>query len=360
MGFLGDLFGGGSQSSTVSGTSLPAWYADYMTNVATAGTDRFLNAGYPGALPAEQRVAPNNADITGAGSLIRQSLGQYAPTLNTGVSAASGVTSGFNPTQFNQYMSPYISQVSDRIARLGERNLTENILPNVNANFIGSGNFGSGQNQDFMNRVIRDTNESIMGQQGQLLNQGFNQQMQSYLTGQGQTLSAASLLGQLGQTGQGMSQRDAAALQQVGLQEQQRQQAALDINNANFLEGRDWGRNMATGAAGLMSGYTPPYSTSSTTTQSGSGGLGQILGGAASLAAVLPGLWGKRRGGRVPGYGYGGGVLRRMMTPREEPMPRPPAAWRMPRMGSLARGGQPVEVHIIHHVHPAPILRRVA
>lgn len=78
-----------------------------------------------------------------------------------------------DPGVAGSYMSPYTSNVVDRLATLGNRNLTENIIPNINSTFVGGGQFGSTRNADFMNRAIRDTQEGILGQQAQALESGY-------------------------------------------------------------------------------------------------------------------------------------------------------------------------------------------
>lgn len=309
MGWLTDLFGSGAVSSTSTSTNLPSWYDNYLQQVTAAGTNRFLNAAYPGQYTG-QRVAGNNADINTANQSVRSGMGAYQPNIAAGTAAASSVANGFDQNAFNQYMNPYTNDVVNRIATLGQRNLTENILPQVNANFIGSGNWGSGQNQDFMGRVVRDTNESILGAQSQALQSGFQNQMQNYSTGQGQKLQGAGILAQLGQTGQTMDLKDAAALQQIGMDQRAQEQAGLDVGYGNYLEGRDWGRSMAQGAAQIGSGINAPATTTSTTsTNQGLGNsIGKAVGLGTSLASLIPqsawssvGSWlGFRHGGKVP------------------------------------------------------------
>jgi hypothetical protein len=259
----------------------------------------------------------------------------------------------FNQGDFSQFMSPYTEGVVNRIAQLGQRNLSENLLPSLNANFISSGNFGSSQNSDFTQRAVRDTNESIMGEQAKALESGFGTSMGAYQNAQNRQLAAGQAMGtlgaqsgqlgatmgtlgtqqgalgaqmgvlgteagQLGQAGgalaktrQDMQLRDAAALEQVGLDTRNQQQKQDDVNYGNFTEGRDWGRQMTQGASGIAQGYTPPSTTTTNTTANSGpnlGGLGQLLGGAAAVASVIP--WGKRRGGRI--RKRQGGVLRRL------------------------------------------------
>ena len=103
---------------------------------------------------------------------------------------AAGQSSAQN---IGQYMNPYNEQVTNRIAQLGARNLSENILPSIGSDFIKAGGYGSTRQRDLVGRAARDTQEAILGQQAQALQAGY---------GQGLGASAADLAryGQLGAT----------------------------------------------------------------------------------------------------------------------------------------------------------------
>lgn len=149
------------------------------------------------------------------------SYGAASPLLNQGanVDAAAAanplVSKGTDSWTNNvsSYMSPYTQQVTDRIAQLGQRNLTENLLPAVNKTFTGSGQFGSSRNADFTNRAVRDANESILGQQAQALESGY--QTAANIYGQDASRALQGGLG-LGQLTDANAQRQIQAGTQLG------------------------------------------------------------------------------------------------------------------------------------------------
>lgn len=100
-----------------------------------------------------------------------------ASTSPTGLAAASPFLgmAGQSTANVSDYMNPYNSAVTDRIAQLGARNLSENILPGIGDNFVKAGQFGSGRQADITGRAIRDTQDSILAQQNQALDQGYTQ-----------------------------------------------------------------------------------------------------------------------------------------------------------------------------------------
>lgn len=146
---------------------------------------------------------------------------------------AMGFAQQTAPQQVENYMSPYIGNVVNRIGQLGARNLTENVLPQLNTTFTGAGQFGSTRNADFMNRAIRDTGESVLGQQYTALNQGYQDALRAYQADAQRALQAA-------ETGQTLGYRDIGMLSEAGKQGQNLNQQALDLAYQNFLEQRDY------------------------------------------------------------------------------------------------------------------------
>jgi hypothetical protein len=300
MGFLNAIFGGSGSGSSTTSTSLPDWFNAYGQDLFNAGRTRFLNAPYAGPYTGT-RVAADNSDIEASRTGVREMQGDFQPAIDQAQGMTSSAGQLFNQGDFNQFMSPYTEGVVNRISDLGARNLGEKLLPQLNANFISSGNWGSSQNTDFTQRAVRDTQEAILGEQAKALESGFGQSLGAYQAGQQRQLAAGAQTGALAQLQQSMGLRDAAALEEVGKDERNQAQKRADVGYGDYLEGRDWERNMLQGAANIGQGYTPPATTTTNTTQDSGGslgGLGQLLGGAAAVGSLFVG---HRRGGRIRG-----------------------------------------------------------
>lgn len=360
------LFGGSSPSSTTAPLSdttsqLPAWLQEYTRGLAGQATAVAGQAYSPYTAPtgvqnygAGTRIASQDPLQTQAYSLTQQNIGDYRPYLDTASQLAPGISSnyidqqardlaqqsaatgvgaftdpnmvrvagtsaannlsGFRDAQARQlaqitvpqvmtsYMNPYVNQVVARIAQLNQRNLSENLLPQVNQTFTGAGQFGGTRNAEFTNRAVRDANESILGQQAQALQQGFTQQqsaamadlqrqqqgllsesqlaqqstlqdlqrqqqgygsaaqlaqqsaiqdmnrrMQGLQTGttSAQQLAMADLQRQasLGQLTQQLDAQQAGLLDTAGQSQQAQQQRALDLAYNDFLQQRDYQKN---------------------------------------------------------------------------------------------------------------------
>lgn len=100
------------------------------------------------------------------------------------------------------YMNPYTQNVTDQIARLGARNLSENLLPSVSDAFVKAGQFGGTRMGEFGSRALRDTQESILNQQAQALQSGYGQAMSAAQTDAARQAALASTVGGLATTQQ--------------------------------------------------------------------------------------------------------------------------------------------------------------
>jgi hypothetical protein len=181
-----DIYGAGAPSYAKAGQ-----YYDQ----AAAGKSGLAGQGQFNAATGMFEQAANTNTASMYSPYAQQAQGQYGQAGNLygqstdalGLSSASpylqaaGQSSAQN---IGQYMNPYNEQVTNRIAELGARNLSENILPSIGSDFIKAGGYGSTRQRDLVGRAARDTQDSILAQQAQALQQGY---------GQGLTASAADL-----------------------------------------------------------------------------------------------------------------------------------------------------------------------
>jgi len=288
-----------SESTTT--TSTPQWYQDLTYN-------QMMAAKAVADMPYQQygmpRVAEMTPDQLAAQQSVRQNLGAWEPYYATALSGTqnlqgpnAGYTQGMgylsqaananipgaaqpymsaaaqsSAANVGQYMNPYNDAVTSQIAKMGARNLSENLLPQVSDAFIRSGSFGGTRMGEFGARALRDTQESILGQQAQALQSGYGQALSAAQQDLGRQASLAStagslagqqgsLLANVGQTtgglgqseaerqlgtlqsyadmartGQGMYAQDAAALTAVGQEQQAQKQKQLDAAYQNYMD----------------------------------------------------------------------------------------------------------------------------
>lgn len=163
---------------------------------------------------ASQASNSAQSGIAAANPYIQQS------TSPTGLAAASpylAAASGSFPAAAADYMSPYTQQVTDRIAQLGQRNLKENLLPSISDQFVRAGQFGSAQQRDVVGRALRDTNESVLGQQAEALESGYQTAGNLYNADANRYAGLAGTAGGLGTSQQQLLQGAGSTLGNLGL-----------------------------------------------------------------------------------------------------------------------------------------------
>lgn len=300
-GFLDFLFQGSPPPSVtnkaVSTTSVPDWMQEYIKADLSKASSI---AGTPYQNYTGPRVADLTANQNQAYSQIAQNQGNWQPALTQAMQGTQAASNpALNQNDFNSYMSPYIGGVVNNIAQLGARNLSENLLPQINSTFTGSGQWGSSRNAQFMGNAVRDTNQTVLQQQNSALQSAFDSAMGNYQTGQNRALQGAAQTGQLAQQQQQMGLQDSAALEAAGQAQQGQNQKNLDLGYQDFLEQRDYDKNNTNWIMGLLSGA--PQQSTTTTNSNGPAstyqpsGLATIAGG----LSLLNGLKFKK-GGQIP------------------------------------------------------------
>lgn len=294
--------------TTSQSTTVPQFYQDYLTNLATKGATALAGATFagPSALQTQafntvgQNTTNYQPELTAAQGTVNSANPQ------AGLAAASPyLAAGTNPAYntVGNYMSPYVGGVVNEIGRLGEQNLNQTLLPGVEGAAVGSGQFGSQRGAQVEGQTIRDAMQNITGQQANALNTGYQNAMTAAQTGNAQNLTAAGTAGQLAATG--TTQQLAQGQQQGALAAQTQTQGLAGVNALGQLGNTQQQLNQAqtmfpftplSDYASLMSGLQIP--TSSTTTATGPGNAGQyglsglsnILGTGSALSSIYNAL----------------------------------------------------------------------
>lgn len=297
-----DFLFGANPAPTVTTTAtqgLPLWYEQYLQSLAAKSSQV---AGEPYQTYGGQRIAGLTQDQQTAYGNLRSGIGQYQPMLATAGQYATNAGSGFDEGEFDQYMNPYMEGVTNQIARLGARNLSEKILPAVGDTFIRSGQYGSGRMGEMGDRAIRDTQEAILGEQARSLASGFNTALGGYQAGRAQQLDAARGLGTLATTGQQNLITGNAALEASGQAQQSQQQRNLDLGYQDFIAQRDNPKQQTQYLSNIIRGL-PTGGTTTTTgpansSQLAPSALGQIAGAGLGVYGLYNSL-NRKKGGRV-------------------------------------------------------------
>lgn len=276
-------------SSGTSTSAMPQWYQEMLYN----------NLNWANSLaqkPYEQfsgpRVAPLSAQEQQAYDMTSQNVGKWSGDI--GGAAAGAAALGANPTasltNIQSYMNPYTANVTDAIAKLGARNLSENLLPAVSDQFIKAGQFGGSRMGEFGARALRDTQESVLNQQAQALQSGYGQALTASGADRERQLTALQQAGQLAQAGQASNTAELAALEGTGAARRNAQQRNIDANVADFEAQKNYPYGLSDWYMGQLQGTSkglPTTTTQTSTSNTGPSVLSQIATGMFGGA----GLW---------------------------------------------------------------------
>lgn len=294
------LFSGSPPSSVTSygdaATGTPKWYSDYTQGLIAKAN---AIAAEPYQTYSQPRVASFSPLQTQAFNMTPGAASAYKPYLqeagqayDTSMQGSALDTAnpylaaaGQNTSQLtSNYMNPYTDQVVNRVGDLAKRQLSENIIPTIQQQFIGGGTFGGSRSGAALGKATRDLQESTLATQGNLLNTGYQQAAQqasadlNRYAQLGQTagaLSQADLQRQmqlgsqyaaLGQQAQGQGLTEVAALEGVGQQQQSQAQKNLDTLYQDFLNQREYPRQNIAFLNAAVRGLTIPTQTTTQTT----------------------------------------------------------------------------------------------
>jgi len=288
---------GSAVKSLTSQTVLPDWYSNYAMQLLA---NQQAQMATPFALYQGPRVAQFSPTQQQGFEQTKQAAGAYQPGLDAamqgtqGAMAAPGGLAVAQPlvnqagqstvANIGEYMNPYDEQVVQRIGQLGVRNLTENILPQVEGRYVAAGQLGFGGRQPGAGtpsgmltdtaRAIRDTSDDILARQTQALQSGYTEAaglsaadaarragLASTVGGlQGaditRQLGAAQQMGGLGQMAQQMGLTGAQAVTGVGQTQQDQAQKNLDLAYSDFLRQQGYNQEQINNALNTFKGVS--------------------------------------------------------------------------------------------------------
>ena len=241
-------------SYTTSASETPKWMQDaiynqiqWSTNVAQKPFEAYGKPLVANFDPLRQQAVDT----------VQNNVGNWQQPYQQAESGMQDLSQAKSVDNVDQYMNPYMNNVTDRIAQLGARNLNEVLLPGVSDSFTRAGQFGSSRMGEFGSRALRDTQDSILGQQSNALQQGYGQALNASQADLSRQQQATGALSQIAQQGQAMGAADASALESAGLTRQQQDQAVTDKNYQQFVEQRDYPKSTLDWLSTQVRGMAP-------------------------------------------------------------------------------------------------------
>lgn len=269
-------------TTTQTQATAPEFYTNYLQDIANLGQNAIQQGGVAGFSPLQQQAFQMVPDVAfaGAGSMgaASQLMGQAGATTMPDVVA--------------DYMNPYTRGVVDEMGRLQQRSIQENILPNLGAAAVGSGQFGSRRQQQITGNSLRDLQSDLLGRQMQALQSGYTEAGKFAQADLSRALQAGQGFENLGQAQQQLGLGGLKAMSEYGGQQQALGQRMLDYPMAQTQA-----------YAQLMKGYQVPGGTMEQ--RVGPGGAGAYSNSPLSqISGLLTGL-----GSFMPRNGKSGGAV---------------------------------------------------
>jgi len=215
--------------------------------------------------------------------------GLGAPAVTQGIGSIQGAqtAAGLTPTstQFQQYLNPYQSYITDEINRQAQMQQNQ-----IGAQAIQAGAFGGGREGVQRAELGGRTLQAIGTAQGTAFQNALNAFQQNQAL-QAQTgLQAGAQLGQLGQMQQGMAQADINQLMAAGGLQRQLGQQALDATRQTQLQQMYEPYQRAEFLKNIYAAGPTSQSAITTTTSPGTNPLAQAAGAGLGAYATYSAL----------------------------------------------------------------------
>ena len=298
-----------TQSSATTATTTPQYYTDYISNLASKGTQYGVGGAnaptFVGAQPLQQQ----------AFDAAQTNVGNYQPALGAaagalGQAASTDITGAANPylqqgssssaDLVNNYMNPYTQNVVDKIRMANQQNIAQNLSPGITGGAVGSGQFGSQRGANALALGISNADIGALAQQAAALQSGYSDALKAAQAQRTAQLQAGQMAGNAA-TQQAQNFRDIGT-QQLNLGQQTQNQGIADVNQLATMGAQQqqilqnqqlFPLDVLAKQAGVLSGAQIPTTQQQTMT-------GSPLSAIAGLGSLGIGLNTKNASGTTP------------------------------------------------------------
>jgi hypothetical protein len=300
------------QSSQTSQTQAPAYYTDYLSNLATQGSNAAgVGAGTTALTPAkyiDKNALQTGAfeDVATAGQGYTDTLADAGTTLGSAVSGTSPLdaassyltAAGKDPSQqVANYINPYTTSVLNQIGNLGQRNIMQNLAPQATSGAVGAGQFGSKRGAEVLGQTIQNANRDILSAQTASAEKAYQNALdtaikQNQINAQmGSTAANAASQGQANLTQAGQAQGQLASTDQALALADINARATLGEQQRTIAQNKELFplSNLST-LSTILRGYNVPTSTKTTAEMSPLSALAGV--GTGALGMFTPGVGG--------------------------------------------------------------------
>lgn len=178
---------------------------------------------------------------------------QYQPEFERAAAELGRGAESF-PARYREYMNPYTEAVVEQLAKVGGRTLRENILPQLEAQFVGLGQTRSSRYDELKARHARDLEEAILREQQKALMAGYGEAGKQFQEEKLRQLEAGRRQAELGRYKQAGHLADIEQLMHAGQAKQAHAQRVAEEARAEHAREAYFPHAMLQQQAGIMAG----------------------------------------------------------------------------------------------------------
>ena len=258
--------------ATVATTQFPTELAPFIKDILEKSKAQQEGAAYQ-AYTGPQLAQFTDAERAAMEAMRQQTTGlagtdvaQATPYFTGAKTALEGLGQQFTGDTAQQFMNPYQQAVVDQAKRKAIEDYEQFTAPKITAQAIAQQPFG-GSRQAISEAMAR---EGLADRLTEIQERGsaaaFTQGRAAFEAQKARELQQAQQLSQLGQTVPQQALRDLAVQQQLGEQERQQEQLALDLAKGQFMEEREFPTRALQEYSAIVRGFPFQPSTFQTAT----------------------------------------------------------------------------------------------
>ena len=258
--------------ATVATTQFPTELAPFIKDILEKSKAQQEGAAYQ-AYTGPQLAQFTDAEKAAIDAMRQQTTGlagtdvaQATPYFTGAKTALEGLGQQFTGDTAQQFMNPYQQAVVDQAKRKAIEDYEQFTAPKITAQAIAQQPFG-GSRQAIAEGMAR---EGLADRLTELQERGsaaaFDKGRAAFEAQKARELQQAQQLSQLGQTVPQQALRDLAVQQQLGEQERQQEQLALDLAKGQFMEEREFPTRALQEYSAIVRGFPFQPSTFQTAT----------------------------------------------------------------------------------------------
>jgi hypothetical protein len=287
---MADLFQGSAPPNVTTtretAAVAPQYLTDYLTQLAQQGQQSlgtFDKTTGQYTTPTQEQLSAAGKPYVAPLSTLQQSVIQAAPQTLTryqtpmDAALASGQAgAGIDQGDISKFYNPYEAAVVGDMATRSATNVQRNLMPQLQAGFVGTGGLGGQRYANALGQTLGDTETGLLQEQNKYKAAGYQSALDAALREMAGQTQSAQALGTLGAQEQQAATTGLKTGADIGAIEQAQNQALINAPT-----------QMAGNVAQILRGYTYPTVTTEKTQGPASsygpsilsqiGGLGSLI-----------------------------------------------------------------------------------